>query len=279
MNTFTRRATTAVAALALAATGALVAVAPAQATTPATATFTSVKVSGLKSKYTLTSKAKQYSFKVNITGTAADSGVSTDNNGDGLNILYKPYDSDSSGPKIKKIASKVKNPTLPSISSHPRDLRTGANTYKLSVSQYTSPGVYEIQIPVTQQNWTTWPRTNVTKIVKKRVTINANPKLTRAATSYYASSWRIGKTASITFRAPAYQSGAKVTLYYKKAGTKKYSKIVTKKLAVKKGDYQASTVLKTKKLTKSGHVYFKVTNVKYAKGYKTKPAKITVSKR
>lgn len=277
LKTFTQRAATTFATLALAASGALVATAPAHAA--ATPTFTGLSVSGVKSSYMLSSKTKEYAFTVNVSGTAADSSVTTDDNGDGLSVLYKPYDSEFYGPKVRTLSSKIKNATAPSISAYPNNIVTGANTYKLRVSAYTSPGVYELAIPVTQQNWTVSPHGKVTKIVKKKVTIKANPKLSLAQTSYYAPSWRVGKTATITFNAPAYQHGGKVTLYYKKKGAKKYTKIVTKSLVAKKGSYRATAVLKTKKLTKTGHVYFKVSSVKYAKGYKTKAQKITVKRR
>ncbi|MGP7961172.1 hypothetical protein ACTVCO_10250 [Sanguibacter sp. A247] len=277
MTTFVRRAATTVATLALAASGALVATAPAYAAT--TPTFTGISVSGLKSSYTLSSKAKEYAFTVSVSGTAADKSVITDDNGDGLMVLYKPYDSQFYGPKVKTVSSKIKDASAPRISSYPNNVVTGANRYKLRISALTSPGVYEIAIPVTQQNWTTFPSTKVTKIVKKRVTVKAHPKLSLAATRYYAPSWRVGSTAKISFTAPAYQRGGKVTLYYKKKGAKKYTKVVSKTLVLKKGAYSSSAVLKTKKLTKSGRVYFKVSSVKYAKGYKTKTTSITVRRR
>ena len=269
MKTFTQRTATTFATLALAASGALVATAPAHATTtpeaPAPATFTSVKVAGLKSKYTLTSKNKSYKFTVNITGTAADTSH-TDTNGDGRTIRYSPYGERTAYPTVSVVKSSEKINFKPSI-SYPNTLKSGKNTFKLEVKNYTSPGVYKITIPVRQTDSTTYPSVSTYKYVTKKVTINANSKISKKETTLSAPSWKNGQTAKITFRAPEYQAGARVTLYVKKKGAKKYVKHTSKKL---KRSYSSSQVLlKGKNLRPGDKIYFKVAKAKYAPAYKT----------
>lgn len=280
MSTFTRRAATAIAALALAASGALVAVAPAQA---APASFTGVSISGLKKNYTAATTAypgKSYSFTVNLTGSADDDGY-TDINGDGVGVWYNAHDAvKRQSITVKAIKTKVKRPSAPSV-TRPSTMTNGKNTFKLNVTKYTTPGVYEVSIPVTQY----WKDREVTptqyretvKYAKARFTIKASTKNSRASTNVSSSSWRIGKTAKFTAYTPEYQKGAKVTLYYKKKGAKKYTKLTSSTVKVKNG--LAKATLKTKKLTRAGHIYFKVSGVKYAPGYKTTVSKVTIRKR
>lgn len=266
------RLTASLAATALVAGAGLVAAAPATAQTqPAgevaavspAADFSSLTISGLKKKQKLpkAGKIRKVKFTVNIAGAPADA-----------NIEYKNYDADFAGPRVVPIKSKVKNPNKPRI-VYPSTLAPGANTFTLEIPSYASPGSYELQIPVTQNDWSTNPRTVTTKVVKAKVNINATAKISRAATSYFAPSWKTGATAKITFQAPAYQKGAKVTLQYK-APKSKWKKVTTKKLKVKKGAYNATAVLKTKKLRPGHKIRFKVSKVKWAPAYKTKTDKI-----
>ena len=289
MKNFLQRAATTFATLALAASGALVATAPAHATdaqptgtqTAATPVFTSATITGLKSTYTApkTSKSrvarKSYSFTLNVTGTASDASSYDDTTGDGLAVSYAARDANYDGPSIKAVKTLVKNPYLPTLDS-PTSLRSGANKFTVEMSEYVTPGVYEIRVPVRQS--VSRSSTTTYKVATKRFTIKANTTSSVAQTRVRNYGWRIGKTATFYVSAPAHQKGAKITLYYKKQGAKKYSKVVTKKLVVKKNSSSATTELKTKKLTKTGHIYFKVTGVKYAPAYKLKPIKITLKR-
>src|SRR5690606_2171224 len=157
------------------------------------------------------------------------------------------------------IKSKVKHPSKPRIVS-PSTLALRANTFTLEIPWFASPGSHELQIPVTQNDWRPNPRTVTTKVVKAKVNIDAAAKISRAATSYFAPSWKTGATAKITFQAPAYQKGAKVTLQYK-APKSKWKKVTTKKLKVKKDASNATAVLKTKKLRPGHKIRFKVSKV------------------
>lgn len=280
MKTFTKRAVTTLATLALAASGALVATAPAHA---AAATFTGVSISGLKSKYVTSTSSipgRSYSFAVNVSGTADDDGY-TDVNGDGVGAWYQSYDPKLvKGAHVVKVKARVSQVSLPRIEA-PSNVSTGKNTFKLVVNRYTTPGVYELRIPIVQRSYDTATRiyTDTVHYAKKRVTINASTKVSLEESTFRNYGWTVGKTATFYVTAPAYQHGAKVTLYYKKKGAKKYSKITSKTLKAKKGSYSAKAELNTKKLTKAGHLYFRVSGVTYAPGYKTPKAKVSVKRR
>src|SRR5699024_4001005 len=85
------------------------------ATPAATPVFSSLTVSGLKSSYTLPTKGERViKFSVKIAGTVDDDGYK-DLNGDGLGIDYKPHGLDYSGPKVKKVSTRVKSPYLPRV--------------------------------------------------------------------------------------------------------------------------------------------------------------------
>ncbi|MBD9699974.1 hypothetical protein IGS67_10795 [Flavimobilis sp. GY10621] len=280
MKTFTKRAATTLATLALAASGALVATVPAHA---APATFTGASISGLKSKYatsTATYPGRSYSFTVDVAGSA-DDGSYTDITGDGVGAWYQTYDPKAvKGSHVVKVKTRVSQVSLPRI-ENPSKVTTGKNTYKLVVNRYTTPGVYELRIPITQRSYDPATReyTDTVRYATKRVTINASTKVSFSDSSFRNYGWTVGKTATFYVTTPAYQHGAKVTLYYKKKGAKKYSKITSKTLKAKKGSYSARAELKTKKLTKAGHLYFKVSGVAYAPGYKTPKIKVTVKRR
>ncbi len=270
-----RRGTTLLAAGVTAALSLSLVAAPATATdtTPAaTAVFSSLTVSGLKSSYTLPTKGERVvTFSVNIAGTVDDDGYE-DLNGDGLGIDYRPYGLDFYGPKVKKVSTRVKDPLTPRVWA-PDDVANGANTYQLKLPYYAAPGRYEVSIPVVQRNWSTSPATDVQRVVKARFNVNANTKYSKSSTFVSAPSWKRGKTATFTIATPEYQRGGKVTLYWKKNGAKKYKKI--KSATLKRSRTISKAVIKTKAVQGNGKIYFKVSGVKYAKGYKTGTYKIT----
>lgn len=259
------RLTAALATVSL-ALGAGVAVAGSATAAPdstpaATASFSSVKISGVKKKYTIPkSGTKEYTFKVSITGTAA-----------GDDVEYKPQDADFDGAEIVNLKTKVKSPYRIYV-YQPSRLKTGSNTYSFRLPSYASPGKYELRVPVTQNDWSTSPKTSVTKVAKVRFEVWANKSATAAATRYYLTPFQKGKTAKFEFKAPEYEKGAKVTLYYKPKKAKKYKKLVTKTLKVKNGSAQA--ILKTKKIWVGDKFYFKVGATSWAKSYKTRVDKI-----
>lgn len=271
MTTRMKRTATMATALALVAGAALVA-SPAALAAPAPGAFTTPTIGGLPGSITLpTSGAKEYSFTVSFSGTPSDGGY-TDVNGDGAGLLYYASDENFGGPTATPVSTVAKSYIYkPSLTSPSTIVPGTSGGFKLRVSYYTTPGVYRVSVPVTQRYY---PSIKTTRWATVQITINANAKASKATTSYYAPSWKVGKTAKVSVSTNEYQNGAKVTLYYKKNGTKKYKAVVSGKLK-KSGSYSKVT-LKTKKMTKSGKVYLKVGKVKFAPSYKTKTVKITV---
>jgi len=274
------RPTAALAAAALALGTGLVAAGPATAenlsTPSAAATFDSVSITGLKNKITVPKygKYRTVSFTANITGTASDGGT-TDVNGDGLSIDYKAYDADFYGPKIVNLKTKASSASDIFVTA-PQTVTTGANTFTFRISYSTAPGLYEVRLPITQNDWTTSPRVSTTKTATFRFKIFANKTVSKKMTSASAPSWRPGATAKFTVRAPAYQKGAKVTMFYKTAKAKKFTKVVAGKLKVKpkKSTYSSIVVLKTKKLRPGHKIYFTIGKTTWAPKYQTKKTKI-----
>lgn len=252
--------------------------AAAHATTPASsARFDGVSISGLKKKQKLPVKngrTRTVNFTVNITGSPSDGGV-TDINGDGLSIDYKVHDADFKGASIVSLKSRVKKKarTLPRLNV-PTTVSPGANTFSIGLHNYVSPGRYEVRIPITQNNWTDSPRVSTTKVATFRINVQAPKKLSRNRTSYYAPSWRTGAAAKFTINAPSYKRGAKVTLFYRTANGKKFTKIASKKLKAKGTSSIATAKINTKKLRPGHRFYFKVSKNKWAPGYKTKTDRV-----
>jgi len=246
----------------------------------AAATFSKVSISGLKKKVNLPkSGTRTVKFTVNISGTASDGGV-TDVNGDGFAVDYKAHDASFAGAKVVSVKSNVhkKTRTVPRVNS-PVKVSTGKNSFSLAVHSYTSPGLYEVRVPITQNDWTGTTRVSVTKVAKLRFELLATGAVSKASTTYYAPSWKPGKTATFTVTAPVYLKGAKATIFYKKSGAKKFTKVKSAKFKAKSTAYRSTAKIKTKALSKSGKFYIKVSAVKWAKGYKTKTDKIVVRKR
>lgn len=245
----------------LVATGAPAAAAPdvkpgAPAAVSSAAAFDSVTISGWKktAKLPKSTKTRRINFTVHIAGSPSSN-----------DIRYRNYDANGNYPRVVPVKSKVKDPTKPRILYPTID--AGANTYTLEIPSYVSPGRYDVHIPVTQVDWTTSPQTITTKNVTARINISATKKISKQSTRISANTWRTGKAAKFSISAPAYQKGAKVSMLYKKKGTKKFVKLQSKKLKLKKGAYSSTVKFSTKALTKNGKLRFKFKKVKWAPGY------------
>lgn len=273
MTTLTRKAATIIATVALAGSSALVVAAPASAADPVIPTtpltFEQPTITGLPAKIALPSGStrKTVSFTVNVPGTPSD-GSYTDVNLDGHEVWYQQ----SPSATVTVISSRVKPTSTPWV-NRPTPITAGPLAFSLDISRYNTPGLYEVAIPIKQLAYVNRQFVDSTLVATARFALYANTKASLADTSVFAPSWRNGETAKITFRAPAYQKGAKVTLYVKKKGKKKYVKLTSAKL--KASSYQSQAKLKGKNLRTGDKIYFKVATVKYAKGYKTKATKIT----
>lgn len=251
---------------------------PSATSSPASsARFDGVSISGLKKKQKMpkkSGKTRTVNFTVNIAGTPSDGGIS-DVNGDGLAVDYRAHDVDFRSATVVPLKSRVKKKyrSAPRI-LYPSTVTTGANTYSLQISSYTSPGRYEVRIPITQNDWTTSPRVSTTKVATFVVNVRAPKKLSRSQTKYDVPGWRTGQAAKFTINAPAYKRGAKVTLFYRTAKGKKFTKIATKKLKVKGASSRATAKISTKKLRVGHRFYFKIAKDKWAPAYKTKTDRV-----
>lgn len=278
MKNTMKRAATAVAALALLGGTALVA-APGAIAAPAPGAFSVPAFAGLKSSITLPkSGSKDVKFSITFTGTPSDNGY-TDVNGDGAAVYYRlSSPSDSSWYKPKRVSSVDKtNVFAPSLySPYSSNAAPGTTSgFYIRVYSTMTPGKYTFRVPVTQYQWASTGTSIVTtRWATKTINVKASTKYSKANTGASAPGWRTGGTAKITLRAPEYQTGAKVKGYYRANGSKKTKYIGKVKLKKSKG--YAKGVIKTKKLTKSGKVWFKVGKVKFAAKYTTKKAKVTV---
>lgn len=275
MKSFVRRAVTLAATLALTAGSALVATAPAQAVAVPEHEVSITKNSS-KVTTSTTTGGKSWTVTATFTGPASDDGL-TDVNGDGVGIYYYVQ-----YPQIDLVKSRVASPSKPRVASASTgsSLKPGDTiSITLQTTKYTSPGVYTIKVPVKQysrlQDGTQWVYAESEKFATATFEIHANKKVSVAETGFSAPSWKTGATAKFTFRAPAYQRGAKVTLYVKKKGTKKYVKLASAKL--KEDGYNSSTKIKGKKLRAGDKIYFKVAKATYSPAYKTKVVKIKKS--
>ena len=271
-----------VAAVASAALLLTMSVAPASAAAPTAGTFnvTGTTASKIRTPTILkagTTPHREIKLSVNVSGTPSDVGYD-DSNGDGATVGYSAYGG-TTYPKIVALRTKEKRPSVPYLTS-PTRMKSGSNTFRVHVGIYTTPGLYEARIPVTQTFYPAgkYTSTKTTRTVKVRFQVIANTKTSKTSTRAASSSWRKGKTATIRLSAPEYQQGARVAMYYKKKGAKNYAKLGTKKVTMQKkyGRYNSTAIFKTRKLTKSGTIIFKISSVKYAKGYKSRTVKVVV---
>jgi len=195
-------------------------------------------------------------------------------------ISYGMYEADFYGPKItlskknKKLSSKYVS--LPYLSASSSASPTANNALEVKLSRYTTPGKYKITVPVTQHDRRVTPTKVTTLNSTKYLTVRANKKVSQSLTGL-SGSGTLGKTWKVSMVAPAYQAGAKVTLYVKAKGKKKYKKVgATKTLKSSNSTYSKTSKLKLPgKYTKKGtKVYVKVKAVAYSGAYKSKPQKI-----
>jgi len=274
-----KRAATTFAALSLLGGGAL-AVAPAASAAPAPGAFSTPTFSGLASSLTLPAKGyKDVKFSIAFTGTPSDKSY-TDVNGDGAVVQYR--DSSSTDftwgkPKTLKTVAK-KNTFTPSLYNPiGGDIVPGTNAgFYIRLYSSMAPGKYQFRVPITQSFTPAGSYTDV-KTVRwaiKTVTVKANKKYSKQTTSANAPGWRAGGTTKITIRASEYKVGAKVKGFYRANGSKTTHSLGKVKLKRKKGSAQA--LLKTRQLTRSGKVWFKVGKNKFAGKYSTRKFTITV---
>lgn len=257
------RITAATATAALALSAAFVAAAPAtatatdsatssSATAASTATFDGVSITGLKKKQKQKGTVYEVAFNLRIAGSAPDTS----------NVRYTV-----GTPEVVQLKSRVKTGVAPYVSRN-YEGAVGDNPLRLTILSTSAPGLYEVRIPVTQRDLTTYAE--VTKTATKRFQLHATKKYSKSKTYIYSNRWDSRTAAKFTINAPRYQRGAKVTMIYKKKGAKAV-KIGTKKLKAKKGEqnkYNSTVVFTTRKLGRSGKITFKFSKAKWAPKYK-----------
>ena len=139
--------------------------------------------------------------------------------------------------------------------------------YFMNLSPGNTPGKYRLTFPIT--------RTDVDPAVSNKVSVNvvikANKKESRARTWLLKGTVKRNGSGTFQLRAPDYQRGAKVTMYYKAKGKSKYKKVATGKLDrnAPNGSKAKLSVKSKHDLKAGGRIYFKIGSVKYAGSYKT----------
>lgn len=214
-----------------------------------------------------TSTAKTKSITVSFNGPAVNT-----------NRTYVMFDSAYDGPSVS-IAKRnggvssayVNKPYLDGPYTTLNPATTSVATF--SAYKYTTPGQYKLTIPVSKRDYNTVTGTYTWTTLKttKNITVNANPKTSKAETSAYGSG-RAGKTFKASVTAPNYQAGAKVTAYYKAKGTSKWKKVKTTKLKKTNGYSSKANLNISKKHNvggRGGKIYFKIGKVTFAGSYQT----------
>ena len=221
-----------------------------------------------------TSTPSKYSSRtvagsVKFAGTAGNS-----------NYRYYLFNSDYSMPRPKSVKRnkgvKAANVSKPYLNSASGALTPNVkNSISLEVYKYTTPGKYRLSVPVTERVFTGAGYAVQTKTDKTEYfTVKGNATTSKSLTSYsgYSNS---NRTFSMSVNAPDYQSGAKVTVYYKAKGASSYKRVHVSKLKASSYSSKASFKIKSKfNLRPGGRVFVKVGAVTYAPGFKTATAKI-----
>ncbi|CAG7617338.1 hypothetical protein ACFPZL_11870 [Leucobacter soli] len=234
--------------------------APAMAAGSFDTTKPQVKIS---SKITLPkTSSKKVKFTTTITGPA---GTHT----------YRFSDASFAGPKTKLISrnKKIKKSYVEdTFSVYPDDYSStlAPGTYGFTGNIYsniTTPGKYRVYVPVTQRAAGTYTDLK-TQTGTKDVILRANTGYSKSQTTAPSSGY-LGRTWNVKVQAPYYQVGAKVSIYAKLKGKKKYKKVSSWKTLKSGNQFRSKATVKlSKKYTKKGTRYYvKVKSAPYASGY------------
>lgn len=221
-------------------------------------TFGNAKLVGASSTSTGT---KDVPFTLSFDGPAADNNTYYKASGSAKMIGYNTKIRSSYLKKIQGVypTSGAPTPDAPK--------RVDWSIYDLS----TSPGKWRVSATVTKNTWngSTYVQTRAT--AHKDIVVNASTSYSKRNTSLSGSA-RAGKTFPLTVRAPYYQVGAKVSVYFKAKGSKRFKKVATSTL--KSGDaYSSKVTIKISKkhnvAGKGGKIYVKVGARPYAGAYQS----------
>jgi len=259
---------------AIAVTGAAVLVlglvsAPASAQVTGPGTQLAKVTASVPSKITRpTTGAVTKSFTVRFDGPAAGGA-------DSYKLGY-PEDSPKLGAVlIAKNAGETGAVSAPVLKYNPNkklDPASGTSDSSLQVKASTTLGKYRVVVPVTYH--TQVPASNTTVSTTKYVSVNADPKVSRAQTTFTGTGKR-KRTFTVRVTAPKWETGAKVRVYFKAKGKSKYKRVATRYMKMGTGTY-ANASRRTIKISKKynlagkgGRYFLKFYSTVGAPGYKT----------
>jgi hypothetical protein len=226
----------------------------------AAVTFGNLKISGFPTKLTVPLANTAVRFSVSFTGPATTS-----------ELVYRPVNTSSAGTQTTAAATVVstnhaRTLDLPSVTS-PASVAPGSQlAYVLNLGPYKTPGRYRLTVPIEQLTWNkvtrSWSRVDLSASVL--FDVRANPVLTSAPTwSVLSGSGTFSKKArwSWTFNGPDYERGAKVKVYFKAKGSKKYVTVASGKL-----NASGDAAFKGKKgaIRKTGKAYYVLSAVPFS---------------
>lgn len=248
---FTRRLAGILTAVALSAAAVTVAE-PAQA-----ADFSAPTITGLASSYTLPKSSSTITFAVTFGGAPADT-----------NVSYSMSDESYNGPSITLLKSSSKAANVSKLYVRQdfsySDVLPG-NSLGLSISTryYSTPGVYEVRVPIKQNDYSSGTRVTTVQWATAQFTLTGTAAVSKSQTRGGISGY-IGKKFTGSFTAPDYYKGARLTLTFKAKGAKKYVKVFSGKLNA--NGYTKITVKKGV-IKKTGKTKYTVSGVTYAPSY------------
>ncbi|MBP1326092.1 hypothetical protein JOF28_001324 [Leucobacter exalbidus] len=152
------------------------------------------------------------------------------------------------------------------------------NKASLSVGRYTTPGRYSLKVPVTERKYSSagyYQGETTRSSVSQNFSVYAHTANSRNDSWISGYSNRNGSF-NVNVYAPDYQSGARVSVWYKAKGKTTYKKVANGTLEAT--SYASKAAIRVKsmhKLRAGGYVYVKVEGVSYAPAYKTASGKIS----
>jgi hypothetical protein len=249
-NTMTRRVSLVAATALLAGVGL---VAPSSVATAAPAVAIT-RVAG-PTTIRVPATSTRYAYSMSFTGPAPSY----------PNTYYTPYSTSYSGPSVSVVSSRDSAAYKPYIStSQSSSTMTPSRpvVYSMTLNQYTTPGRYKVTIPIAYR-----ASTDVNASRAFIVNVIANSAITESL-DYFNMYGTFSKRSrwQVQYSGPTYVRGAKLSIYYKAKGKKKYTKIGSKTLN-SVGD--ASFKLKKGKVRKTGKLYYKLSAVAWAPAMKS----------
>mgnify|MGYP001184973707 FL=1 len=217
-----------------------------------------------------TSASATITFNVQFSG--APVGTDAEKN----SVSYKPYDSAYNSPTVAALDARETDPLAPRVYEPATSGAVQpdiAVPYTVTVSAYTTPGRYRVNVPVSQYIYDkAGIKTVTTQVATADFNVVATPQTVLAEASYYLSG-KFSKKSKWTGYAHLadYMAGSVVKVYYKAKGKKKFTVVASATLNAS-GDAD----LKTKKgaIRKTGTAYFAFSAVPYVPAVQSAVGKV-----